>query len=73
MENIENVFDSMPWLFPLIGLIIIWELVWKMIALWRAARNNDLTWFVFIGIINSLAILPIIYVLTHPKKAVQSN
>lgn len=72
MIDIENIQNTMPWLFPLLGIIIIWELIWKMIALWRSARNNDLTWFIFIGIVNSLAILPIIYIFTHPGKTVKS-
>jgi len=52
---------------------IIWEMVWKGIGLWRAGRNNQVCWFVFIFILNTLGILPIIYLLffqRKPKKVV---
>ncbi len=32
------------WLIPL----IIWELAWKGIALWKCGRNNQLKWFIAI-------------------------
>lgn len=60
--------DSLPWLIPLIILLVIWDTVWKMIALWKSARNNHMVWFIFLGIINSLGILPIIYLLIQRKK-----
>ncbi len=40
---------------------LIWELVWKMLALWRAARKNDKFWFVVIFVVNSLGLLEIAY------------
>ena len=49
----------------LLLVVLVWDLAWKGIALWRAGRNNDLVWFVFILLINSVGILPIIYVMTH--------
>jgi len=39
----------------------IWELVWKGLALWRASQNKQKNWFIAILIINSIGILPIIY------------
>ncbi|MBI4454229.1 hypothetical protein HY636_06305 [Candidatus Woesearchaeota archaeon] len=43
--------------------LIIWEAVWKGIGLWKSARNNQLVWFIAILVINSVGILPIIYLL----------
>lgn len=63
--------DSLPWLIPLIILLVIWDTVWKMIALWKSARNNHLVWFIFLGIVNSVGILPIIYILMHRNKATE--
>jgi len=51
-----------------IGIITIWEAVWKGIALWKCGRNRQLVWFVFIFIFNTLGILPIIYLLLFQKK-----
>ena len=49
-------------------IISIWELVWKGIALWKCGRSNQLPWFVAILIINSIGILPIVYLLFFQKK-----
>ncbi len=39
------------------------------LALWRSARRNELIWFVFLLIVNSIGILPIIYLLLTRGKA----
>lgn len=54
------------WTFLVIGAL--WEVVWKGIALWRAARNSHQIWFIFLLIVNSLGILPIIYILFFSQK-----
>ncbi len=48
--------------------LIIWDLVWKGIALWHAARNKQKGWFIFLLIINSIGILPIIYLAIFKNK-----
>ena len=48
--------------------IIIWDLIWKGVGLWKSARNNQAIWFFFILIVNSVGILPIIYILFFQKK-----
>lgn len=42
-------------------LMAIWSLVWKGLALWRAARKNDKTWYIVLLIVNTVGILEIIY------------
>jgi hypothetical protein len=56
------------WLIPLIAVVAIWDSVWKLIGMWKAARNNHLAWFICIFIFNTLGILPIIYLLIHKEK-----
>ena len=51
-------------LFPL----IILDLVLKGFALWRAARNKQTVWFIALLLVNSVGILPAIYLLTHKEK-----
>ena len=50
-------------LIPLIIFLAIWDGVWKVIGMWKSARNNQLGWFICIAIFNTVGILPIIYVL----------
>ena len=50
-----------------IVLLAIWDGVWKLIALWKSARNNQLAWFVCLAIFNTVGILPILYILCFQK------
>jgi len=52
----------------LIVILSLWDAVWKIIGLWKSARNNHLAWFICIAIFNTIGILPIIYILTHKEK-----
>ena len=49
-------------------LIVAWTLPWKAVALWKAARNSNKKWFVVLLILNTLAILEIIYIFYFAKK-----
>jgi hypothetical protein len=56
------------WLSWLIPLIVLWTLPWKGVALWKSARNGQTAWFVIMLIVNTLAILEIIYIFAFSKK-----
>lgn len=47
---------------PIVWVIIIWSVIWKGWALWRAARNNHLTWYVVLLVVNLVGLLEIIYI-----------
>jgi len=53
----------LAWLIPL----IVWDAVWKCIAMWKAGRNNQLAWFICIFIFNTVGILPIVYLAFFQK------
>jgi len=67
MEKFQNLLET-PWLLAIFIVLIIWDIVWKIIAMWKSARNNHLAWFICIILINTIGILPIVYILTHRKK-----
>jgi len=46
----------------------VWSMAWKGVALWRAGRNAHLGWFIALFIINTLGILPIIYIFAFSRK-----
>jgi methionyl-tRNA synthetase len=52
---------------PLLILLVVWEAVWKGIALWKSARNKHLVWFICIFIFNTVGILPIVYLAFFSK------
>lgn len=78
--NLEMVWGGLPVSYsspletmaPLVMVIfvsfVIWDVIWKGISLWKAGRNNQLGWFIALLIVNSLGILPIIYILFFQKK-----
>jgi len=41
---------------------------WKGIALWKAARNKSLAWFVVLFIVNTAGILEILYIFVFSKR-----
>lgn len=48
-------------------LVIIWDVVWRGIAMWRTAQQKKKIWFVVLLLINSVGILPLIYLLFIEK------
>lgn len=48
-------------------ILVIWSVIWKGMALWKSSRQNQLTWFIFILILNTAGILPIIYLAFFQK------
>ena len=59
----------MPMWFPWAMLAVaLWVTPWKGVALWRAAGNKQLAWFVCLLILNTLAILEIIYIFGFSRK-----
>jgi Family of unknown function (DUF5652) len=54
------------WMY-LFVIFVIWETVWKGIALWKAAKETQKYWFIAILILNTLGILPILYIFVFKK------
>ena len=48
-------------LIILFSVIIIWSAIWKAIALWKSARNNQAAWFVVLCIVITIGLLELIY------------
>jgi len=61
----ENYFVDNPWT---LFLLLFWVLPWKGFALWRSAQNNQKWWFIAIFVLNTLGILPIVYLFYFSKK-----
>lgn len=61
-----NDVSGFPWW--VIFIITLWTLPWKGIALWKSARNGQKKWFVVLLVVNTLAILEILYLKFWQKK-----
>ena len=57
----------------LYSILILWSLIWKGFALWKAARNNDKYWYIAILVLNTVGILEIIYIFFFAKKKEQKS
>lgn len=68
--GLEQFFTNNQWVIILIAL---WVLPWKGVALWKAAKNNDSKWFIVLLILNTLAILEILYIFVFGKKKPARN
>lgn len=47
--------------FSLLGVMVVWSLIWKAMALWRAAQRREMAWFVALLLVNTAGILEILY------------
>ncbi len=65
-------FALTGFIFFIVLILVFWEIVWKAIAMWKAARLGDKTWFICIVIFNTAGILPIIYILAVARKKEQA-
>lgn len=59
MQNINNLNTQQQ---IVLGILILWELIWKGIALYKAARNKQDFWFILLLLLNTAGILPILYI-----------
>ncbi len=56
-----------PWFAPTLGILSIWALAWKGVALWKSARNGQRYWFVALLISNTVGILELLYLFVFAK------
>lgn len=61
----ENFIQQNMWI---VLVLIAWALPWKGVALWKAARLGDKRWFVALLVVNTLAILDILYIFIFSKR-----
>ncbi len=54
---------------PLLLVLILWSLIWKGLALWRAAKLNHKVWYVVLLFLNTAGMAEIIYLIVTHKKS----
>ena len=64
-KHMEQYLMGNSWI---IWLLLVWLMPWKGVALWKAARNSHKKWFVALLILNTMAILEILYIFFYSKK-----
>jgi hypothetical protein len=61
LEVLESFSNQIGMNLNLFIFIIIWTAIWKLIGLWHSARKNQPLWFIAIAILNTIGVLPILY------------
>jgi len=64
-SNLQTATVIPTWLLL---VAMVWVLPWKGYALWTASRNSHKKWFIVLLVVNTLAILDIIYIFFISKK-----
>ena len=55
-------------LTSLLLILLILDILLRALALWKSARADQLGWFVALMVLNTMGILPIIYLLFFTRK-----
>jgi predicted permease len=63
--NLDYFLRTNSYIFIVLG---VWEIFWKGLALWKASQNKQRNWFIAILVINTIGILPIIYLKFFQRK-----
>lgn len=67
-------FIQDPFLASMLSLLVVlWVLPWKGYALWISAKKGQKWWFIALLVINTLAILEILYIFVFSKKKDSAN
>lgn len=48
--------------------LMLWTVIWKGLALWKAARKEDKIWFAALLVLNTLGIAEILYFFVFSKR-----
>ncbi|MFC1686902.1 DUF5652 family protein [Nanoarchaeota archaeon] len=66
INNYQNLLSAQKLVFPVI-LLMVWQLVWKGIALWKSSRDDKKVWFIYLLIFNFLGLFSIAYIFLFSK------
>ncbi len=61
-----------PTAVTLLAILAVWALIWKGIALWKAARNSHKAWYIALLVVNTVGLLEIVYIFFFSKKGKQN-
>jgi len=54
-------------MYEILAAVLLWSIPWKGVALWKAARNGQTVWFVILLVVNTVALLEIVYIFFFSK------
>ena len=70
MFSAYNIYQQPAWMIFALLVIAAWTLIWNGLGLWQAAKNKQKVWFIVILVLNTIGLLPIIYLIWFkPREA----
>lgn len=60
-SQVFEYWSIFPILASFVLLLFLVDIILRAVALWRAARANQILWFISLLLFNTMSILPIIY------------
>lgn len=60
-------------LLGLLPVLLVWDGIWRGVALWKAAQHKQIYWFIALLLVNSLGVVPIIYIKFFQKPSKKSH
>ena len=76
MFNYNHFFEFWA-IFPILAIILLslfsLDLILRAVSLWRAARAKQTFWFIALLLLNTMTILPIIYLIFFAEEPLYKN
>ena len=63
MFSMYNLYQKPQLMIGGLFILLIWMVIWKGIGLWFSAKSKQRGWFIAILLLNTLGILPMIYLI----------
>ena len=57
--DVSTLLNVPTWL---LGILVVWSIVWKGLALWKSSQRKSIIWFIVLLVINTVGILEILYI-----------
>ena len=67
MDYLLNISTQLGIPILLLVIILVWTVIWKLLALWKSARKGSIIWFIILALFNTVGIIPILYIFIFSK------
>jgi hypothetical protein len=62
LSQLALTLGMSPQMLILLVIVGVWDGVWKLFSMWKAAQKKSIAWFIILAIFNTAGILPILYI-----------
>lgn len=66
--DLQTLLENYSTFLGIVLFLFVVDAILKLITLWQSARRKQIAWFIFLALINSLGVLPAIYLIINRNK-----